>query len=38
MDAVLKAAARLTVQAITTHEADLEDVFLTYYQEQEAVR
>jgi len=32
VDPVLKAAARLTVQAITTHEADLEDVFLTYYQ------
>ena len=32
VDPVLKAAARLTVQAIATHDADLEDVFLTYYQ------
>jgi ABC-2 type transport system ATP-binding protein len=32
VDRVLKAAAGLTVHAITTHEADLEDVFLGYYQ------
>jgi ABC-2 type transport system ATP-binding protein len=31
VDAVVKAAARLSVQAITSYEADLEEVFLTYY-------
>jgi ABC-2 type transport system ATP-binding protein len=30
----LQAAAGLEVQRIVTHEADLEDVFLSYYQEQ----
>jgi beta-exotoxin I transport system ATP-binding protein len=34
VDPVLKAAARLTVQAIATHQADLEDVFLTYYHDE----
>jgi ABC-2 type transport system ATP-binding protein len=32
----LQAAAGLEVQGIVTHEADLEDVFLSYYQEQPA--
>jgi ABC-2 type transport system ATP-binding protein len=32
----LEAAAGLEVQRIVTHEADLEDVFLSYYQEQPA--
>jgi ABC-2 type transport system ATP-binding protein len=32
----LQAAAGLEVQRIVTHEADLEDVFLSYYQEQPA--
>jgi ABC-2 type transport system ATP-binding protein len=32
----LQAAAGLEVQRIVTHEADLEDVFLSYYQEQRA--
>ncbi|HEV3397946.1 MAG TPA: ABC transporter ATP-binding protein, partial [Actinomycetes bacterium] len=32
----LRAAAGLEVQRIVTHEADLEDVFLSYYQEQPA--
>jgi ABC-2 type transport system ATP-binding protein len=36
VDPVLKAAARLTVHAIATQEADLEDVFLSYYQEEAA--
>lgn len=30
-DALVKAAARYEVESITGHEADLEDVFLTYY-------
>src|SRR5262245_11985359 len=38
VDPVLKSAAGLTVQAITTHQADLEDVFLTYYQDEEVAR
>jgi ABC-2 type transport system ATP-binding protein len=33
---LLAAAAGLEVQRIVTHEADLEDVFLSYYQEQPA--
>ena len=33
VDAVIKAAARLNVRRIVTHEADLEDVFLAYYRE-----
>jgi ABC-2 type transport system ATP-binding protein len=33
---LLQAAAGLEVQRIVTHEADLEDVFLSYYQEQPA--
>jgi ABC-2 type transport system ATP-binding protein len=32
VDQVLKAAASLTVRSIATHDTDLEDVFLTYYQ------
>jgi ABC-2 type transport system ATP-binding protein len=32
----LQAAAGLEVQRIVTHEADLEDVFLSYYQDQPA--
>jgi ABC-2 type transport system ATP-binding protein len=32
----LQAAAGLEVQRIVIHEADLEDVFLSYYQEQPA--
>lgn len=35
-DQVIKAAARLEVVRIVTHDADLEDVFLRYYQEQRA--
>jgi ABC-2 type transport system ATP-binding protein len=35
VDPVIKAAARLTVQTITSYEADLEEVFLTYYQARE---
>ncbi len=31
VDTVIKAAAHLPVQAITTHDANLEDVFLSYY-------
>ena len=31
VDALVKAAARHTVESIAGHEADLEDVFLTYY-------
>jgi ABC-2 type transport system ATP-binding protein len=34
-DGVIKAAARLEVVRIVTHEADLEDVFLSYYQEEQ---
>jgi len=33
IDALVKAAARFTVESISGHEADLEDVFLTYYSE-----
>jgi ABC-2 type transport system ATP-binding protein len=33
VDPVIKAAARLDVVSIATREADLEDVFLTYYQD-----
>ncbi|HEV3497015.1 MAG TPA: ABC transporter ATP-binding protein [Actinomycetes bacterium] len=36
MGPTLRAAAGLEVQRIVTHEADLEDVFLSYYQEQPA--
>ncbi len=32
VDRVIKAAAPLTVHRIVTHETDLEDVFLAYYQ------
>jgi ABC-2 type transport system ATP-binding protein len=32
VDPIVKAAARLPVQAIATHDTDLEDVFLSYYQ------
>ncbi len=35
-DQVIKAAARLEVVRVVTHDADLEDVFLRYYQEQPA--
>jgi ABC-2 type transport system ATP-binding protein len=35
-DKVIKAAARLEVVRIVTHEADLEDVFLSYYQGEQA--
>lgn len=38
VDRVLKAASRLTVQAIASYEADLEDVFLTYYQDDQTNR
>jgi ABC-2 type transport system ATP-binding protein len=31
VDALIKAAAQFTVESIAGHEADLEDVFLTYY-------
>ena len=31
VDALVKAASRYTVDSISGHEADLEDVFLTYY-------
>jgi ABC-2 type transport system ATP-binding protein len=34
VDRVIKAAAGLTVQSIVTREADLEDVFLSYYQDE----
>jgi ABC-2 type transport system ATP-binding protein len=34
VDPVVKAAARLDVRRIVTHDTDLEDVFLRYYQEQ----
>jgi len=33
IDALVKAAARYTVESISGHEADLEDVFLAYYSE-----
>ncbi len=33
VDAALKAAARLSVHRIVTHEADLEEVFLDYYRQ-----
>ncbi len=33
VDALVKAAARFTVESIAGHEADLEDVFLAYYGE-----
>ncbi|HEV3505408.1 MAG TPA: ABC transporter ATP-binding protein [Actinomycetes bacterium] len=36
MGPTLRAAAGLEVQRIVTHEVDLEDVFLSYYQEQPA--
>lgn len=32
VDAVVKAAARLEVVRIVTHDADLEDIFLSYYR------
>ncbi|MGH2744012.1 MAG: hypothetical protein ACRDN8_16350 [Thermoleophilaceae bacterium] len=32
VDPVIKAAARLSVQAISSYEADLEEVFLTFYK------
>jgi ABC-2 type transport system ATP-binding protein len=35
-DQVVKAAARLEVVRVVTHDADLEDVFLRYYQEEPA--
>jgi ABC-2 type transport system ATP-binding protein len=35
-DKVIKAAARLEVVRIVTHDADLEDVFLSYYQGEQA--
>jgi ABC-2 type transport system ATP-binding protein len=35
-DKAIKAAARLEVVRIVTHEADLEDVFLSYYQGEQA--
>ncbi len=33
VDAALKAAARLPVERIVTHEADLEEIFLEYYRD-----
>ena len=33
VDPVIKAAARLTVRRVESHETDLEDVFLAYYRE-----
>ena len=33
VDALVKAASRYTVESISGHEADLEDVFLAYYSE-----
>jgi ABC-2 type transport system ATP-binding protein len=36
VDAVVKAAATRTVLGVATHEADLEDVFLSFYAEPEA--
>ena len=33
VDALVKAAARYTVESISGHEADLEDVFLAFYSE-----
>ena len=33
VDPVIKAAARMTVLRVVTHEADLEDVFLAHYRE-----
>ncbi|MGY0237172.1 ABC transporter ATP-binding protein [Longispora urticae] len=35
VDAVIKTAATLSVEQIITHEADLEDVFLSYYTRRE---
>ena len=35
-DQVIKAAARLEVVRIVTHDADLEDVFQSYYQREQA--
>jgi ABC-2 type transport system ATP-binding protein len=35
VDAALKAASRLTVMRIVTLDTDLEDVFLTYYRDDE---
>ena len=34
VEGVLRAAAALPVVRIVTHESDLEDVFLGYYQDQ----
>jgi ABC-2 type transport system ATP-binding protein len=36
VDPVIKAAAGLDVRRVVTHETDLEDVFLGYYQEEPA--
>jgi ABC-2 type transport system ATP-binding protein len=36
VDRVIKAASRLEVLRVVTHETDLEDVFLGYYQEEPA--
>jgi ABC-2 type transport system ATP-binding protein len=33
VDALVKTASRYTVDSISGHEADLEDVFLAYYVE-----
>ena len=33
VDALVKTASRYTVESISGHEADLEDVFLAYYSE-----
>ena len=35
VDAALKAAARLPVDRIVTHDADLEEIFLAYYRDDE---
>ncbi len=36
VDAVIKAAAQLEVRRVVTHDTDLEDIFLAYYQEEPA--
>jgi ABC-2 type transport system ATP-binding protein len=36
VDGVIKAAAAMEVQRIVSHESDLEDVFLRYYEGDDA--
>jgi ABC-2 type transport system ATP-binding protein len=36
VDALIKSAARFTVESVAGHEADLEDVFLAYYTEDDS--